>query len=167
VPDAAVLGAPGDGFKVAMSALSHGRLGVAAGAVGILQACVDACVSFARERRQFGKRIGDFEMIQAALADMSADLAAARLLVRAAAWLRDSGEDAAQAVAIAKLFCCEAALRAADQAILLHGSRGYSNEYPVERYWRDAKGMQIYEGTAHIQRIIIARALLGRDRQEP
>jgi alkylation response protein AidB-like acyl-CoA dehydrogenase len=164
VPDTAVLGSPGDGFEVAMAALSHGRLGVAAGAVGILQACLDACVAFARERRQFGKRIGDFEMIQAAIADTAADLRAARLLVREAAWLRDAGEESAEAVAAAKLFCCEAALRAADQAILLHGSRGYSNEHPVERYWRDAKGMQIYEGTAHIQRIIIARALLGRDR---
>jgi butyryl-CoA dehydrogenase len=103
-------------------------------------------------------------MIQAALADMAVDEAAARLLVREAAWLRDTGRDNSQAVAIAKLFCTEAALRAADQAVLIHGARGYSNAYPVERYWRDAKGMQIYEGTAHIQRIIIARALLGRER---
>jgi butyryl-CoA dehydrogenase len=163
VPESALLGRPGEGFKVAMGGLGHGRLGVAAGAVGITQACVDACVDFGRHRRQFGRRIGDFEMVQSALADMAADVAAARLLVREAAWRRDQGEDVSQAVAIAKLFSCEAALRAADQAILIHGSRGYSNEYPVERYWRDAKGMQIYEGTSHIQRIIIARALLGRD----
>jgi alkylation response protein AidB-like acyl-CoA dehydrogenase len=163
VPDDVVLGRPGDGFKVAMTALGHGRLGVAAGAVGIHQACLDASVDFARSRRQFGKRIGDFEMIQSALADMASDLDASRLLVRRAAWMADCGEDATQALAIAKLYCCEAALRAADQAILLHGARGYSNRYPVERYWRDAKGMQIYEGTAHVQRIIIARALLGRE----
>ena len=163
VPGTAELGRPGEGFKVAMGGLGHGRLGVAAGAVGIIQACLDASVAFARERRQFGRRIGEFEMVQAALADMAADLAAARLLVRQAAWSRDQGEDVSQAVAIAKLFSCEAALRAADQAILVHGSRGYSNEYPVERFWRDAKGMQIYEGTSHIQRIIIARALLGRE----
>lgn len=158
-----VLGELGGGFQVAMSALGHGRLGVAAGALGVLQACLDASVDFARRRRQFGRRIGDFEMIQAALSDMAADLAAARLLVRQAAWLRDSGRDNAQAVAVAKLFCTEAALRAADQAVLIHGGRGYSSEYPVERYWRDAKGMQIYEGTAHIQRIIIARSLIGRE----
>jgi alkylation response protein AidB-like acyl-CoA dehydrogenase len=162
-PEDSVLGAPGQGFRVAMSALEHGRLSVAAGASGVLQACLEATVAFARDRRQFGRRIGDFEMVQAALADMAADAAAARLLVREAAWLRDAGEDSAQAVAVAKLFCTEAALRAADQAILLHGARGYSNEYPVERYWRDAKGMQIYEGTAHVQRIVIARQLLGRD----
>jgi len=163
LPADAVLGEPGGGFQVAMAALGHGRLGVAAGALGVLQACLDACLEFARGRRQFGRRIGDFEMIQASLADMAADLGAARLLVREAAWLREAGRDGAKAVAIAKLFCTEAALRAADQAILIHGARGYSNEYPVERYWRDAKGMQIYEGTAHIQRIIIARELLGRD----
>ncbi len=163
LPVDALLGELGQGFKVAMSALGHGRLGVAAGAVGVLQACLEATVDFARRRRQFGQRIGDFGMIQAALADMATDLAAGRLLVRQAAWLRDAGEDNAQAVAMAKLFCTEAALRGADQAILIHGARGYSNEYAVERYWRDAKGMQIYEGTAHVQRVILARQLLGRD----
>ena len=163
LPEAAALGRIGEGFQVAMGALGHGRLGVAAGALGVLRASLEASVEFARSRRQFGRRIGDFQMIQSALADMAADLAAARLLVREAAWLRDSGRDAGQAVAVAKLFCTEAALRAADQAVLLHGARGYSSEYPVERYWRDAKGMQIYEGTAHIQRVIIARQLLGRD----
>ena len=162
-PEDALLGKPGEGFKVAMAALDHGRLGVAAGAVGVLQACLDACVAFARQRRQFGKRIGDFEMIQAALADMAADAAAARLLVREAAWLHDRGERNTQAVAIAKLFATEAACRAADAAVLLHGARGYSNELPVERFYRDIKVLQIYEGTSHIQRIIIARHLLGKD----
>jgi alkylation response protein AidB-like acyl-CoA dehydrogenase len=165
LPEASILGEAGGGFAVATSALGHGRLGVAAGAVGILQACLDASLDFARRRRQFGRRIGDFEMIQASLADMAADLAAARLLVRQAAWLGDTGVDNSLAVASAKLFCTEAALRGADQAILIHGARGYSSEYPVERYWRDAKGMQIYEGTAHIQRVIIARQLLGPDPQ--
>jgi alkylation response protein AidB-like acyl-CoA dehydrogenase len=120
-------------------------------------------VDFARQRRQFGKRIGDFEMIQSVIADMAAELDAARLLVRQAAWMADAGLGSLQPLAIAKLYCCEAALRAADQAILLHGARGYSNKYPVERYWRDAKGMQIYEGTAQVQKIIIARHLLGRE----
>ncbi|MGH7918700.1 MAG: acyl-CoA dehydrogenase family protein [Candidatus Dormibacteraceae bacterium] len=163
VPASAVVGEVGRGHRVALWALSQGRLGVAAGALGVLRASLDASVAFARERRQFGQRIGDFEMVQEAIAEMAAGAAAGRLLVREAAWLRDQGRDNAQAVAIAKLFCTEAALRAADQAILLHGARGYANGHPVERYWRDAKGMQIYEGTAHVQRIIIARALLGRE----
>jgi alkylation response protein AidB-like acyl-CoA dehydrogenase len=158
-----VLGEVGGGFRVAMAALDHGRLGVAAGAVGVLQACLDASVGWARERRQFGRRIGDFGPIQAALADMAADLEAARLLTRRAAWLRDQGKRNTTEVSIAKLFATEAAVRAADQAVLLLGARGYSNEYPVERHYRDIKGLQIYEGTSHIQRIIIARELLGKD----
>jgi alkylation response protein AidB-like acyl-CoA dehydrogenase len=164
VPQSALLGAPGAGFKVAMSALDRGRLGVAAGAVGVAQACLDACVAFTRERRQFGQRIADFQMIQATLADMAADVAAARLLVYRAAWGLDQGQPATQASSIAKLFATEAALRAASQAVLLHGNRGYSNEYPVERYYRDIKGLQIYEGTSHIQRIILARELVGREK---
>ena len=163
VPASALLGEAGAGFKIAMSALDRGRLGVAAGAVGVGQACVDACVSFARERRQFGKRIGDFEMVQATLADMASDVEAARLLVYHAAWLMDESQPATKAASIAKLFATEAAARAASEAVLLHGNRGYSNEFPVERYYRDIKGLQIYEGTSHIQRIIIARELIGRE----
>ena len=163
VPASAMLGAPGEGFKVAMSALDRGRIGVAAGAVGVGQACLDACVDFARKRRQFGKRIGDFEMVQAVLADMAADIEAARLLTYRAAWTKQKGLPATKAASIAKLFATEAAVKAASEAVLLHGNRGYSNEYPVERYYRDIKGLQIYEGTSHIQRIIIARELLGRE----
>jgi alkylation response protein AidB-like acyl-CoA dehydrogenase len=163
VPKTALLGAPGEGFKVAMSALDRGRLGVAAGAVGVAQACLDACVVYTSARRQFGQRIADFQQVGATLADMAADVQAARLLVYHAAWLKDQGQPATKATSIAKLFATEAALRAADQAVLLHGNRGYSNEYPVERYYRDIKGLQIYEGTSHIQRIIIARELVGRD----
>jgi butyryl-CoA dehydrogenase len=162
VPQDALLGSAGEGFKVAMSALDRGRLGVAAGAVGVGQACLDASVDYARTRRQFGQRIGDFQMIQATLADMAADLDAARLLVYRAAWLMDAGRPATRETSIAKLFATEAAARAASEAVLLHGNRGYSNEYPVERYYRDIKGLQIYEGTSHIQRVIIARELLGR-----
>jgi len=162
VPKSALLGAAGEGFKVAMSALDRGRLGVAAGAVGVAQACLDACIAFATQRRQFGQRIADFQMIQATLADMAADVEAARLLVYRAAWVKDQGLPATKATSIAKLFATEAAMRAASEAVLLHGNRGYSNEYPVERYYRDIKGLQIYEGTSHIQRIIIARELVGR-----
>ena len=163
MPASAMLGARGDGFRVAMSALDHGRLGVAAGAVGVAQACLDASVAFARERRQFGQRIGDFQMIQAALADMAADVEAARQLTLRAAWMQDAGLKSTRATSIAKLFAVEAAVRAANEAVLLHGGRGYTNEYPVERYLRDIKGLQIYEGTAHIQRIVIARDLIGRE----
>ncbi|HLZ63113.1 MAG TPA: acyl-CoA dehydrogenase family protein [Ktedonosporobacter sp.] len=164
IPKSALLGNAGEGFKVAMSALDRGRLGVAAGAVGVAQACLDACIAFSKQRRQFGQRIGDFQMIQATLADMASDVEAARLLVYQAAWTKDRGLPATRATSIAKLFATEAAMRAASEAVLLHGNRGYSNEYPVERYYRDIKGLQIYEGTSHIQRIIIARELLGRDR---
>jgi alkylation response protein AidB-like acyl-CoA dehydrogenase len=144
VPASTMLGEPGEGFKIAMSALDRGRLGVAAGAVGIGQACLDACVQWARERRQFGRRLGDFQMVQATIANMAADIAAARLLVYHAAWLVDAG-------------------RPATQAVLLYGNRGYSSEYPVERYYRDIKGLQIYEGASNIQRIILARELIGRE----
>jgi butyryl-CoA dehydrogenase len=163
VPASAMLGQPGEGFKVAMSGLDRGRLGVAAGAVGVGQACVDACVAFARSRRQFGKRLGDFEMVQAAIADMAAEVEAARLLTYRAAWLKDQGQSVTKETSIAKLYATEVAARAANEAVTLHGSRGYSNEYPVERYLRDIKGMQIYEGASNIQRIIIARELIGRE----
>lgn len=166
VPDSALLGPVGAGFKVAMSALDHGRLGVAAGAVGVGQACLDACIEFARTRRQFGQRIGDFEMIQQVIADMSADIEAARLLTYRAAWVKQQGLRSTRETSTAKLFATEAAVRAANQAVLLHGGRGYSNLYPVERYYRDIKGLQIYEGTSHIQRIVIARELIGKEARE-
>ena len=163
VPRSALLGAPGEGFKVAMSALGRGRLGVAAGAVGIGQACLDACIAYTRQRRQFGQRLADFQMLQATLADMAADIEAARLLVYQAAWSKDQDLPTGKVASIAKLFATEAAMKAASEAVLMHGNRGYSNEYPVERHYRDIKGLQIYEGTSHIQRLIIARELVGRD----
>lgn len=163
VPQEALLGELGQGFKIAMTALDHGRLGVAAGAVGIAQACLEACVDFARNRRQFGQRLGDFQMIQANIADMTADVEAARLLVYRAAWLKDQGLRTTRETSIAKLFATEIAVKAASDAVLLHGGRGYSNMYPVERFYRDIKGLQIYEGTSHIQRLIIARDVLGRE----
>lgn len=162
VPKEALLGAVGEGFQVAMSALDHGRLSVAAGAVGIAQACLDASLAFARSRRQFGQRIGDFQMVQAAIADMAADIEAARLLVYKAAWLKEQELPTTRHTAIAKLFATEAAARAANEAVLLHGGRGYSSEYPVERFYRDIKGLQIYEGTSYIQRIVIARDVIGK-----
>ncbi len=157
-----VLGGENNGFKVAMSALDHGRLGVAAGALGVHQACLDACVDFVRTRKQFGSRIGDFEMVQAVIAEMKTSLEASRFLVYHAAWKKDQGESCTLEISMAKLHATEAAVKAANEAVLLHGGRGYSNEYPVERYLRDIKGLQIYEGTSHIQKIVIARQVIGK-----
>lgn len=163
VPASRMLGEPGQGFRVAMSALDHGRIGVAAGAVGVAQACLDACLSWVRSRRAFGQRIGDFQMIQAHIADMAADIEAARLLTYRAAWMKSQGLPTTRETSMAKLFATEAAVKIASDAVLIHGGRGYSNEFPVERYYRDIKGLQIYEGTSHIQRIVIARDVIGRE----
>ncbi len=162
VPRENVLGPVGGGFKVAMGALDHGRLGVAAGAVGLHAACLDEVIAFARRRKQFGRRIGDFQMVQERIAEMHVSLEAARLLVHRAAWKRSRGERNTAEVAAAKLFATEAAQRAATEAVLLLGSRGYSNESPVERHYRDIQGLRIYEGTNLVQRIILARELLGK-----
>jgi butyryl-CoA dehydrogenase len=155
----AALGEPGRGFHLAMQALDHGRLGVAAGAVGLGLACLEAALEFCMARHAFGRPIAEFQMVEASLADAATDLEAARMLVQKAAWLKDQDRPSTRATAMAKLFATEAALRAAGEAVLLHGGRGYSSEYPVERHYRDIKGMQIYEGTSHIQRIVIARDL--------
>lgn len=162
VPDANVLGGERNGFAVAMGALDFGRLGVAAGALGVHQACLDASVEFVRNRKQFGSRLGDFEMVQAAIAEMKVSLEASRHLVYHAAWKKDQGLHSTLESSMAKFHASEAALKAASDAVLLHGGRGYSNEYPVERYYRDIKGLQIYEGTSHIQRIVIARNVIGK-----
>jgi alkylation response protein AidB-like acyl-CoA dehydrogenase len=163
IPEGALLGQPGQGFQIAMQALDNGRLGVAAGALGVAQACLDACTEFARTRRQFGRPIGELGLVQAAIADMAVEVEAARVLVYRAAWLRAQGRPAVRETSQAKLYATEAAARAASQAVLLHGGRGYSNEYPAERFYRDVKGMEIYEGSSNIQRIVIARELLERE----
>jgi len=164
VPKANRLGPARGGFKVAMGGLDHGRLNVAAGAVGIQAACLDACTAFARSRRQFGQRIGDFQQVGALLAQMRVDLEASRLLVHHAARTLDRTRAAATAeTSAAKLFASEAALRTATQAVRLHGARGYDDALPLERHYRDAIGLTIYEGTSEIQRVILSRDLLGRD----
>ena len=163
VPRKNILAEVGEGFKVAMTALDHGRLGVAAGAVGMAQACLDETLDFVRQRRQFGQRIGDFQMIQATIAEAVVDIEAARLLVYKAAWMKENGLATTRQTSIAKLFATEIAARIAGDAVLIHGGRGYSNEHPVERFYRDVKGLQIYEGSSHIQRIVIARDLIGKD----
>ena len=161
IPKHHMLGKEGDGFKVAMSALDNGRYSVAAGCVGICQGCVDASVRYAKERKQFGRAIGSFQLVQDLIARMIVDTEAARLLVFRAGHLKNQGVRCTREVSIAKYFASEAAVRCALDAIQVHGSYGYSNEYPVERYLRDAKVATIYEGTSQIQKLLIASQDLG------
>jgi butyryl-CoA dehydrogenase len=151
----------GKGFTVAMATLDAGRIGIAAQAVGITRAAFEAARDYALERRQFGKRLGDFQAIQHKLANMSMEIDAARLLVLRAAWLKQAGRDHAEAGAKAKLFASEMARRQTAEAIQVFGGYGYTKEFPVERYYRDAKITEIYEGTSEIQRLVIARSILG------
>jgi alkylation response protein AidB-like acyl-CoA dehydrogenase len=162
VPQGALLGAEGEGFSRALSTLSAGRIGIAAQAVGILAACLDASVKFAKEREAFGKRIGAYEGVSFKIARMATDLDAARLLVYRAAALRDAGKPFALEASKAKLFASTAARLHAAEAVQIHGGYGYTMEFPVERYYRDAKITEIYEGTSEIQQVIIGRSLLGR-----
>jgi alkylation response protein AidB-like acyl-CoA dehydrogenase len=149
------------GFRVAMATLDGGRIGIAAQALGIAQAAYDVARAYALERRQFGSRIADFQAIQWKLADMSTEIDAARLLVYRAAWLKQQGEPHKEAGAKAKLFASEMARRQTAEAIQILGGYGYTKEFPVERYYRDAKITEIYEGTSEIQRLVIARSILG------
>ena len=160
-----LLGEEGEGFAVAMATLDGGRIGIAAQAVGIAQAGFDVARRYALERRQFGKRIADFQAIQWKLADMATEIDAARLLTYRAAWLRDRGEEHGEVGAKAKLFASEVARRQTAEAIQVLGGYGYTREFPVERYYRDAKVTEIYEGTNEIQRLVIARSILGLGRR--
>jgi alkylation response protein AidB-like acyl-CoA dehydrogenase len=162
VPDANRLGARGDGFKVAMSALDNGRISLAAGCVGIAQGCLDASLRYANERRQFGKSISSFQLVQELLADMAVELRAARLLTWEAAALADSGTPHTLESSAAKYYASEAAVRAANAAVQVHGGYGYVDEYPVGKYLRDARVTTLYEGTSQIQKLIIGRALTGQ-----
>jgi butyryl-CoA dehydrogenase len=168
VPSDRLLGEEGKGFRIAMATLDGGRIGIAAQALGIAQAAYDAARAYALERRQFGKRIAEFGAIQEKLADFATELDAARLLVYRAAWLRDRGEPHGEAGAKAKLFASSLARRGTGEAIQILGGYGFTTEFPVERYFRDAKITEIYEGTSEIQRLVIARSVLGLvERAEP
>jgi butyryl-CoA dehydrogenase len=149
------------GFRVAMATLDGGRIGIAAQALGIAQAAYEAARAYALERRQFGRRIADFQAIQWKLADMATEIDAARLLVYRAAWLKQQGQPHTEAGAKAKLFASEMARRQTGEAIQIFGGYGYTREFPVERHYRDAKITEIYEGTSEIQRLVIARSILG------
>ena len=155
----------GKGFQVAMATLDGGRIGIAAQAVGIAQAAYDVAREYAKERHAFGRPIGAFQEIQHKLADMSTEIDAARLLVYRAALLKERGEPHTEAGAKAKLFASEMARRQTAEAIQVLGGYGYTKEFPVERYYRDAKVTEIYEGTSEIQRLVIARSILGLERR--
>jgi hypothetical protein len=156
-----LLGQAGDGFKIAQTSLEAGRTSTAACAVGIIQSCLDACIAYAGQRKQWGKEIARHQLIQEMVADMATECEAARLLTLEAARQRDAGEPATKNVVMAKHFATEAAVKAARSAIALHGGVGYLGEYPIEALLRDAIGLSLYEGTTQIQKLILGRELLG------
>jgi alkylation response protein AidB-like acyl-CoA dehydrogenase len=159
------LGEEGEGFKIAMTVLDAGRIGIAAQAVGIARAAYEAAVTYSQERVAFGSAIGSFQMIQAKIADMKTRLEAARLLTLRAAWAKDEAKKTGARNTLngsmAKLYASEAAMYITHQAVQIHGGMGYSKELPVERYFRDAKITEIYEGTSEVQRMVIARQETG------
>jgi butyryl-CoA dehydrogenase len=157
IPRDALLGGEGNGFKIAMQTLDGGRIGIGAQALGIAQGALDAAISYAKERVQFGKPIASQEAIQFMIADMATEVDAARLLVYRAAWCKDNGRPYAGEAAMAKLFASETATRVAGKAIQIHGGNGFTESYPVERAYRDAKITEIYEGTSEVQRMVIAK----------
>src|SRR5690606_18502942 len=161
VPDSARLGEPGEGFAIAMTALAKGRMSLAAGCVGIIQGCLDAALRYATQRRQFGRPIASFQLVQELIADIAVEVEAARMLTWRAADLVDRGEPFDTAASIAKLYASEAAVRAANSALQVFGGYGYVDEYPVGKYLRDARVTTVYEGTSQIQKLIIGRALTG------
>ncbi len=167
VPRENLLGEEGEGFKIAMSALDNGRLSVAAGAVGLAQACLDASVKYANERIAFGQPIGKFQLVQEMIAKMVAGTEAARLLTYRAAFLKNRGVRSTREVSLAKWYACDVSMQAALDAVQVHGAYGYSNEFPVERYLRNAKGAVIYEGTAQIHTLLQGEYALGYRKDRP
>jgi alkylation response protein AidB-like acyl-CoA dehydrogenase len=160
VPAANLLGKEGEGFKIALSTLDGGRIGIASQAAGIAQACLEASVQYAKERRQFDQPIAAFQAVQWKIAQMATDIEAARLLILRAARLRDAGLPHTKEASMAKLFASQMANRHAAEAVQIHGGAGYIRDFPVERHFRDAKITEIYEGTSEVQRMVVARSLL-------
>jgi alkylation response protein AidB-like acyl-CoA dehydrogenase len=161
VPAENLLGDEGEGFVISMTALDEGRIGIASMSVGIAQASLDAALSYARERKQFGSPIAKFQGIRWMIANMAVQIEAARLLTLNAAALKDKGERFTAEASMAKLFASETSNKVAYQALQIHGGYGYSKEYPIERYYRDARVTTIYEGTSEVQRIVIANNVIG------
>ena len=162
VPKENLLGQEGDGFVIAMASLDGGRIGIASQSVGLAQACLEAAVNYAKERVQFNKTISQFQGIRWMIADMATQIEAARLMTFNAAAMRDRGENFTAAASMAKVFASEMANKVAYQAIQIHGGYGYIKEYPVERYYRDARVLTLYEGTSEVQRIVIANHVIGK-----
>ena len=160
VPRENLLGKEGEGFKIALATLDGGRIGIAAQAVGIAQATLEKCIEYAKEREQFGKKLAQFQAIQWMIADMATHIEAARLLVFQAAFTKDSGQRFSKEAAMAKLFASEMCMDTVIKGVQIHGGYGYTKEYAVERYFRDAKITEIYEGTSEVQRMVIAANLL-------
>jgi len=160
VPAGNLLGEEGQGFIIAMTALDEGRIGIASMSVGIGQACLDAAINYSKEREQFGRSLSKFQGIRWMIADMAVQVEAARLLAFNAAAMKDNKERFTAEASMAKLFASEMANKVAYQALQIHGGYGYSKEYPVERYYRDARVTTIYEGTSEIQRIVIANNII-------
>ena len=160
VPKENLIGNEGDGFKIALSTLDGGRIGIASQALGIAQASLDASITYSKERVQFSKPISSNQGIQFKLADMAIEIEAARLLIRKAAWMKDEHMDFSSIASMAKVNASEVAMRASSHCVQIHGGYGYITETGVERLMRDAKITQIYEGTSEIQRVVIARGLL-------
>jgi butyryl-CoA dehydrogenase len=160
IPHENLLGAEGEGFRIGLATLDGGRIGIAAQALGIAQGCLEESVAYAQQRRQFGRAIAEFEAIQWMLADMATEIDAARLLTYRAAWQAEQGRRFSKEAAMAKLFASEAANRAAYKAIQIFGGYGYTKEFAVERFFRDARITTLYEGTSEIQRLVIARHLI-------
>ena len=167
VPASHRLGEEGEGFKIAMSALDNARYGVAAGAVGIIKACLDESIAYGRERRTFGKPIVEYQLVQQMLAHMQQSIDAGELLVWKAGWLKNQGTRNTRETSMAKWFCTEAARRAADDAVQIHGAYGYSDEYNVERHLRNTKSSVIYEGTSQIHTLMQAEYALGNRQTRP
>lgn len=165
VPQSQMLGGEGEGFVDALRILDGGRIGIAALATGIAQGAFEQAIAYARSRHQFGQAIASFQAVQWMIADSAVEIDAARLLVRRAAAMRQAGEDVNMASAMAKLYASETALRVVDRAVQIHGGYGYVKDYPVERAYRDAKLTTIGEGTSEIQRLVIARHLVGQARE--
>ena len=163
VPAPNVLGEEGGGLRVALSALDNGRISLAAGCVGIGQGCLEACISYAKDRQQFGRAIASFQLVQELLAEIAVETEAARLLTWRAALAADAGVRHTLESSIAKYYASEAAVRAANAAVQIHGGYGYIDEYPVGKYLRDARVTTLYEGTSQIQKLIIGRALTGEN----
>jgi glutaryl-CoA dehydrogenase (non-decarboxylating) len=167
VPGANLVGEPGEGFKIAMFAIDQGRLSVAAGATGLIRACRDASAAYARQRRTFGVEIGEHQLVKEMIAQMESDYQAARLLWLRSAWMKNEGRRNTRETGLAKWFATAASERAASDAVQVHGANGYSDEYPVGRYYRNAKGASIYEGTREIHKIMQADYVLGYRQDRP